>query len=189
MLEAKDGVVELNFGFPNFRPLVVEPNGVSHGVFEFGQANTKSYGQFILKGEFMLADNLGFMASMNYSMFETYEESQQDIFDGVTNQWTTNSYYYKTRVHKFRIAAGINFHLVRTERLDSYIGIMGGTKKAIGSYESNDPNSQGEIDIYMFPIAIRSHFGIRYFLTDYLALNAEVGMGGPLVSFGATYKF
>jgi len=189
VLEANDVVIELNFGYPNLRPFVIDPSGVSHSVFDFGQNNSKSLGQFILKGEFLMADNFGIVGAVNYSFFETYDERQQDIYNGVTGQWTTSNYYYSTKVHKLRIAAGVNFHLVRTERLDSYFGVMAGTKKAFGTYETNDPNAEGDIKIIMFPFALRAQFGLRYFITDYLAANVEFGLGGPLISFGATYKF
>lgn len=189
MLEAKDVVLEFNLGYPNIRPIVDDPSGISHTIFDFGGSKPKSIGQFILKGEFFMADAFGIIASMNYGYFHTYDEAEQEIYDGNTGQWTTNTYYYETKIHKWRFAAGINFHLIRTERLDTYFGLLGGSKKAFGSYESNDPNAQGNIKIYMLPFAVRAQYGIRYFLTDYLAANVEVGLGGPLVSFGATYKF
>jgi len=189
VLEANDVVIELNFGFPNMRPLVIDPSGVSHSIFDFGENNSQSFGQFIIKGEFFMADKLGIVGSVNYGYFKTYDESQQDIYNGTTAQWTTSNYYYTTKVHKFRIAAGINFHFLRTERLDTYFGVLAGTKKAFGTYETNDPNAAGNITVITFPFALRTQFGIRYFITEYLAANLEFGLGGPLISFGATYKF
>ncbi len=39
------------------------------------------------------------------------------------------------------------------------------------------------------PIAIRLGYGVRYFFNDHIGINAEAGIGGPLVQGGISFKF
>ena len=190
MLEAKDVVAELDLGFPNFKPFTDDPSGIDHiSIFNLGSSKVNSYGQFIARGEYFASDQIGLAAAFSYSYFHTFDEAIIDKYDGVTGLWTTQKYFYETKVNKIRFTAGLNFHLIRTDRLDTYFGVQGGTKKAFGSYHTNDPDAQGSLQAYVIPIAIRIHYGVRFFFNEFLAANFEIGLGGPLVSFGATYKF
>ena len=85
-----------------------------------------SFGQLIVKGEFFLTDRLGVTARGNYSYFKHYEIREYDIYDGETETWTAGQYEYEISTHIFRWGAGFNYHLARTDRLDSYIGISAG---------------------------------------------------------------
>jgi len=189
ILEYKDAVVELDIGMPNFKPLTTDPSGIDHSIFNFGESNVKGYGQFILKGEYFMSDEIGLAAAFNYGYWYMYDVAIIDSYDGVTGQWTQSNYFYETKVHKIRMTLGINFHMIRTERLDTYFGIQGGGKRAFESYQTDDPNAQGNANAYVFPIAARVHFGARFFFNEFLGANLEFGLGGPLLSFGATYKF
>ncbi|MBK7130792.1 MAG: hypothetical protein IPM74_04270 [Crocinitomicaceae bacterium] len=189
MLEAGDGVVELGYGFPNMMPLVSDPSGAFHSAFDIFENDVKAYGQFIVKGEFMASDRMSFAASFNYGYFHIYEEFDETMYDPVSASYYTNTYFYDTRVHKLRFTAGLNFHMVRTRVVDSYFGVQAGTKKAGISFDTNDPTVNGSGEAYVFPIALRLHYGFRYFFTANWAAHFEIGLGGPVVSFGATYKF
>lgn len=189
MLEYKDAVIELDLGIPNFKPITTDPSGFDHSIFNFGESEVKAYGQFILKGEYFISDEIGFAAAFNYGYWYMYDEAVIDTYDGVTGQWTQSNYFYETKVHKIRFTVGVNFHMLRTERVDTYFGFQGGGKNAFGSYRTDDPNAQGNVQAYVFPVAARVHFGTRFFFNEFLAANLEFGLGGPLLSFGATYKF
>jgi hypothetical protein len=187
MLEAGDGVVELGLGFPNFQPSTF--SGISfHTGFDTDQGESRSIGQIIFKGEYMLADNMGVTSSFNYGYFYNRDVATFQEFDSETNQWIDRSYYYESRVHKIRFAVGINLHVLQTNRVDSWFGVQAGTKKAWGNLNTNDPDNT-MFSVFVFPYAFRVHYGLRMFFKEYLAAYMELGIGGPIVNMGMTYKF
>ncbi|MBI3133249.1 MAG: hypothetical protein HYZ14_01105 [Bacteroidetes bacterium] len=189
MLEEGDLVVEAGIGFPNVKPFVYIPGAVAHNSFSPFEKQGHSYGQFIVKGEFMMADKIGVMAALNYGYFTGYEESEYYDWDPVTQTNVLKTYYYDIRIHKLRFTGGFNFHIIRTSRADCYLGFLAGGKKSYANAETNDPYVSGEVQTFSFPAAFRVHFGTRFFVTDAVAINMELGLGGPAISFGATYKF
>lgn len=189
MLEAGDGVVEAGLGFPNLMPTVQDAGGFFHSGFDLFDNDTRSIGQLIFKGEYMMADNFGVIAAVNYGYFAIHSESEWLEYNPETASYITHQYYYKTNVHKFRLTAGFNIHLVRTKTVDSYVGFMAGTKKALTSYETNDPSVNEQPQAFVIPFALRVHYGVRLFFTENIGANLELGLGGPTISLGATYKF
>lgn len=191
VLEAEDFVVEVAVGFPTIKPRVLNTSGIFHNNFLDGNSSiNKNYGTFILKGEFFMTDKIGLAGSFNYSYFYSLDKSKYEVYDGNTQQYTSHEYFYETKIHRMTMMAGLNFHFVRTERLDTYFGIHAGGKKAFGSYDTNDPQAQGNLNVLMFPVAFRVHYGMRFFFTEFIGANFEIGLGGaPLVSLGSSFKF
>ena len=189
MLEANDGVIEFSLGFPNLKPLTDDPSGILHSGFDLGNSSTRSFGQFILKGEYFIAERIGVAGAFNYGYFHSYDEVMVDEYNGTTGQVTTKTYFYEAKVHKARFAVGFNFHALRTARCDSYFGFQAGVKRAGGTYQTNDPSAKGNMSVFVFPIAMRLHYGLRIFFNEFFAANMELGIGGPLVNVGVTYKF
>lgn len=188
MLEAGDGVVELNLGFPNVMPVIVDGGGNFHGGFDVFGDDVKKFGQLGIKGEFLMADRIGIIAAINYGYFFTHSTTSYSVYDPNTASYYDETFFYDTKVHKFRITAGLNIHTVKTNRVDSYFGFMAGTKKATYSYETNDNVNFNEPDVFVSPIALRVHYGLRYFVNEQFAINFELGAGGPLICAGITYK-
>lgn len=188
MLEEGEGVIEFALGFPNLQPLTYSSGGVFHGGFNNGNDNSFSIGQLILKGEFMASDRIGFVGSMSYGYFHNTDESSSSVYDPNTQTYVNQTYTYESTVHKFRFMAGINIHTVRTKRVDSYFGFHAGSKKVYSSFYTNDPYAD-KLNVAIFPFALRINYGVRYFFTEYLAANVELGLGGATISGGVTYKF
>lgn len=189
MLEEGEGVVEFDLGYPNLKPMFYNPASILHSGLGESQSDAHAYGQFILKGEFMVSDRIGVAASFNYGYFTSYDVAQGTEWNSSTQAYESYSYFYDSRIHKLRLMFGMNFHLLQTNRADTYFGFQAGTKKTYLSYETNDPAVTEAPDAWVFPYAFRVHYGIRYFFTEYLAANAELGFGGPTISMGLTYKF
>jgi hypothetical protein len=189
VFEHEDLVVELNLGFPNLSPFNSSFAQINHSG-SFGSllnSSTRGFGQLVLKGEFFLSDKIGLIGNLNYRYFYDFETREFDIYDGVNETWSTGRYDYELRTHVLRWAFGFNFHLARTDRLDTYFGILGGGSTQNSTLTSNDPNAS----IYRrigFPVHVRLQFGLRYMFTNQLGFNTEFGLGGPLISAGITYK-
>ncbi|MBL7898472.1 MAG: hypothetical protein JNJ99_08055 [Crocinitomicaceae bacterium] len=189
MLEAGDGVVELGMGFPNTKPHVYYPGGFFHSYNPFSNSSDFKFGQLVVKGEFLMSDRIGIAAQFNYGYFKEYDESVVSEYDPVTGSYIDHTYFYDTKIHKLRLLGGFHFHVVRTYRTDGYLGIMVGGKNVIAKSETNDPYVGGELQAFEFPFIARVHFGLRIFATEHFAIHTELGLGGPAISFGATYKF
>lgn len=185
-LEEGDWVVEAGFGFPNVPPIT---SSVSffHGNSVSENSEQRKFGQFYLKTDFFVSDKVSVIGSANYGYFYQYEVRTLETYDGNTDSWVSQSYFYETKLSKWRVTAGINWHLIRTDRLDSYFGVMAGTKKAFTKFNTNDPDAGTPFN-WAVPFALRLHWGSRYFITEAIGLNFELGLGGPLIKGGLTYK-
>lgn len=188
-LEEKDLVIDAQMGYPN---LSYWKSGASFSHLSFGNESDnihKSIGQFILSTEFFLTDKIGLSIGGNFGYYYDYQEWQQTVYDGNTGEYTTNTYFSELRTTRFRFYVGPHFHLLRSERLDTYFGTKVGIKKSYFNERNNYPDGSGQNYIgFEFPVGLRLSYGLRYFVTEEFAINTEFGLGGPLVSFGLSYK-
>jgi len=188
-LEEKDLIVELGMGYPNLSYLRTNFDNLIHfsGLSNNIKNENKSIGQFIVNSEYMLTDKLGFALGINYGYYNNYSEESITIFNGNTNTSETKVYFYNQKIHRIRVYLGPTFHVLRTENLDSYIGIKVGIKKSIFDQSSNNPDVNFGNN-FELPVGFRLSWGFRIFLNEYWAIHAKVGLGGPAISFGLTYK-
>jgi len=193
-LEKEDFVVELQMGLPNLSYFRSKINNLNHISFSNTSNDMhKSIGQFILNSEFFLTDKLGISLGFNYGYYYDYLETQETIYDGNSNQYITNIYFTEKKTNRYRVYIGPNFHFIRTDRLDTYFGIKAGIKQSKIIVNDNYPNNGNYYNAYTedyfeIPVGLRICYGLRYFVTDKIAINTEFGLGGPLVSLGLTYK-
>ncbi len=82
-------------------------------------------------------------------------------------------------------------HFGLSDNFDGYWKLGAGYSSLSWTYETNDPNyGDDRIDFNLIPFAIRTAIGGRYFVTNNLHLNVELGFGGgPLMAFGLGTKF
>jgi hypothetical protein len=118
--------------------------------------------------------------------------------EGMYNFWNvdfnTNEFENSFGVQRTRIQIGFNYHVtdINVEKLDVYGGLAIGTNSRLLKSESTDPNFS--ISGYYpgwnrsFPISFRFRGGLSYFFTEKVALNMEVGVGGPIISAGIIYR-
>lgn len=189
MLEEGNAVVELGMGFPNLMPTVYDPAGFFHSGFDVFNNNRKSFGQVVLKAEYLMSDRIGIAGSFYYGYFQTHDFATTSQWNDNTQSWIENTYFYDSKIHKFRFTIGVNIHTLRTHRVDSYFGFQAGGKDAAIKYRTNDPNITGDPTVFVFPFALRVHYGFRVFFNEFLAANLELGLGGPIINAGLTYKF
>ncbi|MBL4577297.1 MAG: outer membrane beta-barrel protein [Flavobacteriales bacterium] len=134
--------------------------------------------------EYMLADRFGIGVDYIYKQIQG-EWSGVDSLSG-------NTYNYTGTVTRTRIHLRFNFHLLTsTEELDLYVGIGSGTNnRKITLASKDDPRTKLTWNnVTLLPFSARAAFGMRYYFTNNIGINAEIGIGGPLVLVGASIKF
>lgn len=98
-----------------------------------------------------------------------------------------NGQIYTAGIDKIRILAKFNFHFATSEKIDPYL--TGGIGFKNTKIYTNEPSAVNDISFNIVPVAFRIGIGMRYFFTDIIGVNAEVGIGGPLMQGGLSLKF
>ena len=79
-------------------------------------------------------------------------------------------------------------------KLDSYVSLGVGYSYRVVDFKENgvsqyDANSDLQKQVNLIPLSLRTAFGIKYYPTRNIGFNAEIGLGGPLLSVGAVFRF
>ena len=98
-----------------------------------------------------------------------------------------NGLIYTAGVDKIRVLAKMSFHFATGEKVDPYLTWGLGYKNT--NVYTNEPSAVNDISLNIVPIAFRVGIGMRYFFTDMIGVNAEVGLGGPMMQGGLSLKF
>ena len=87
--------------------------------------------------------------------------------------------------------ARLNYHFVQTDVVDAYLGFGAGYKHKTNKFETLDENaSEYDFGVSLIPVSLRLAIGARFFFTDFIGINMEMGLGGgPLLSGGVSLKF
>lgn len=89
-------------------------------------------------------------------------------------------------MRKYRILAKMSYHFATSEHFDPYLTWGAGYKNT--KIYSNEPGEIRDVNVNLVPLAFRAGIGMRYFFTDAFGVNAEVGLGGPIVQGGISFK-
>ncbi len=138
--------------------------------------------------EYMAADNFGIGIDVNY-VISGYEYTEQDYYyDDVTGQYSDATGRYDAK--KLRAMLRLNYHFVQTDALDVYVGFGAGYKSAKRSfYYDNVEDASASFDA-LLPVAVRIAIGGRFYFTDNIGANFELGAGGGgLIQGGLALKF
>jgi len=175
-----DFIIDGYWGFPYFWGLLLQ-NVVADSAKAYGLSvhNTQHIGG---RFEYMVNDKIGI--GMEY----TYADCGID-YTGTNSKG--NPQIYTIGLSKQRILGKINIHFATGPKIDPY-ATFGVGYAALNVY-ANEPGANvsdinSSISSAIPPIAIRAGIGLRYFFTDNFGLNAEFGLGGPLLQAGVTVK-
>jgi hypothetical protein len=174
-------------GFPNFgKSLII--SGLSN------QTNTtfKGLAPSGFRGEYLIDDNIGigFDYMFNYADLKYKEIDTTWQNDQVNISY--NDVHSIMRRNRFQIR--LNYHIEHDNpRYDSYFGIGVGYNNRTYSSTRNQVDNTNEfmsrVQLIPFPISMRICMGGRFYFSQYVGLVAEVGLGGPLLSFGLALKY
>lgn len=168
-------IIDVTYGFPNLFTSVLKATYIDGTTSLQEQVDIKSLGPIGFRFEYMVSDKLGVGAEVNHA---------------ATNlSYLENGYSYQLNNPRTRIMARIQYHFIDNDKVDAYIGGGAGYKLAKSSFESTDPDFTDQ-DIAGLPVAFRIGGGMRYFFTDNLGVNLELGLGGGgLIAAGISAKF
>ena len=174
-------IVDPYYGFPNFgKAFLKSIESNSTGV------STAAIGPCGLRAEYMLADKFGMGVDFIYnSMSSSYQIDSLNA-----DQTVYKSYDSKLAMQRYRVQLRMNYHFVNEEKLDAYVGFGAGTNIRRFVYNTDKPNA-GEFSESgsLLPFSLRLALGVRYYFTNNIGLNSEIGLGGPLVSLGVSFRF
>jgi hypothetical protein len=185
-------VIDGYYGFPNL--MFYKWNSSTSKYEEYSDARSTSIGPIGGRVEYLLGKKIGIGLDGSFA----YTIINYDFEDSYSN----NLESYKLTVARFRFIPRFNLHFGNHSKADPYIsgGIGYYYRKIV--FSPNNP-AEGYYNPYTFrpfgpnwpfdnalllPIAFTAKFGFRYFLNDKIGLGAEVGLGGPAITFGITAK-
>ena len=134
-----------------------------------------------IKMEYMLTEMFGFTFD---GIYDSWNAEWQDMF-GNSNA---------VRRERYRFQVGVNYHMndLNSDRLDVYGGLAIGSNSANFYVKEDVEGSNHDVKVRAssepFPLSGRVRVGGRYFFNEGIAINFELAIGGPLLSFGVTYR-
>lgn len=175
-------IIDPYYGYPNFGKKFAD------GIVGDSATNVDitGIGPCGLRGEYMISDNFGVGVDFIYnSLGVKYNYEDWDTL-GITH-----TYEDKINQQRIRVQLRMNYHFAQTEQVDAYVGFGAGTSIRRFSYSSDNPNftEPDAVSGALIPVSLRLALGVRYYFTDFLGINAEIGLGGPMISGGISLKF
>ncbi len=169
--------VSAGYGVGNFMQSLFSTNQDSVGF------SVKILGPLFGKYEYAINEQIGVGLVFAYaSATSKYEFTDYGQTYTNTTDWTSYS-----------IIMRFNWHFNSMgDRLDPYLGFGFGYRNANWSVTDDDPNTSQPYGIsFKNPIHIgfEATAGMRFMVTDYLGLYAEVGLAKAVVQFGVVTKF
>ena len=192
-------IIEPYIGFPNvtkYVPILAlsqEPENVTSyvGLPPSG-----------LRYSYMLTDDISFGVDVIFDRSRKQFVSTDTVFQN--GGWEFLSYEGQRTQTRLRLQARMNFHLpISQPNADSYIGLGFGSNnrwlkdyiKVVDSTDLSYPNFDWVLqrkisgkDAILIPFSMRVCYGYRYYFNYNLGIVGEIGIGGPLLSFGLSYK-
>lgn len=174
-------IVDLYYGYPNFGKKLAD--GVNTASSEI---DVSGIGPAGLRVEYLLADNFGLGIDFIYN--STNLSFTADSLN--TSGDVVATYNVKTTAQRIRVMLRANYHFVQTDAMDAYVGFGAGTNNRFWAVKTDFPNYDDEsISGTLLPVSARICLGTRFYFTENIGANVELGLGGPLISAGLSLKF
>lgn len=174
-------IIDPYYGYPNFGKKLAD--AVASDSAE--NVDITGIGPAGLRAEYLISDNFGIGIDFIYnSVGITYDYT-------VTDGTGTHNYTDKINQQRFRVHLRMNYHFVQTDVMDAYVGFGAGTNIRRYTATSTDPayEEPDALSGALIPVSVRIALGTRFYFTENIGLNAELGLGGPVISAGLSIKF
>lgn len=178
-------ILDPYYGAPNFGKNLVQQ--VTFNNSSITSTGSGGVGPMGVRAEYLLADKFGLGVDFIFnstSLDLTYDSLNPD-------QTLYKTYVGVAKMQRIRVHLRFNYHFVSTENLDAYVGLGAGTNTRVWSVENSDPGydfGRQQTVGSLIPFSMRFAAGVRYYFIPNLGFNAEIGLGGPLVSAGISLK-
>ena len=180
-------LIEPYLGFPNLGRLSAQITDTS--ILEKQDQKFSGIGPSGFHYSYMLSDAFSLGIDLIYNSLSEKYRTSQDVF--MNNTWTTINKNMLVSTQRLRIHVRMNFHFSAfTDMSDSYLGLGFGTnnKWKKTSENGNVIEKISGSEAVIFPFSLRLCYGYRYFFNYNWGIHGEVGLGGPLLSLGLSYK-
>lgn len=179
-------IIDPYYGFPNFGKSLAETT--AEGLSD---VNITGYGPTGLRVEYLLGDQFGIGVDAIFNGFGVEGTSRDTVGYDVNANPVVETYTARATMNRMRIQARFNYHFdLSSPDLDIYMGLGAGTNIRKYKYEEDGvENPDQTISGSLIPVSFRFATGMRYYFTDNIGLNAELGLGGPVISAGLSFKF
>jgi hypothetical protein len=175
-------IIDPYYGYPNFGKSFAE------GLSSSASSDVKigGIGPAGIRAEYMLADKFGMGIDFIYNSLTTnFFEDSVDM-----NGTVVESYAAKYAMQRFRVQLRMNYHFLDSDNIDAYVGFGAGTNIRRYSYSSDMPGSSTPAESgSLIPFSMRVALGMRYYFTENIGINTELGIGGPILSGGISVRF
>jgi outer membrane protein W len=166
------------YGFPNLYT----------SVFKAAYANTGSEldlnvggaGPFGLRFEYLITDKIGLGLDIGISSsFVSWKE--EDFSNDLV------SYDYSTR--KIGALVCFNYHFLDNDKFDLFSTVGVGYSSRSFNFSSTDSYYEPITVSSIIPVGFKGGLGMRYFFTDNIGANLQLGFGhGGILNGGLTFK-
>jgi hypothetical protein len=163
---------------------------INEGIPSSTNVNYNGLAPSGLRLMYMVGDDISIGMDFIYTQASaTYTKVDTSFFN---NQWNYVSNDYFITKKRFRPQFRVNLHLGALDpNLDQYIGLaVGGNMRWRNVYinDSLVSSAPNALD-FVIPVSFRICYGFQYFVNYNLALTGELGLGGPILQGGLTYRF
>lgn len=184
-------ILDPYYGFPNLGKSFWNSIEKADGTNNFKATGVGPMG---LRGEYMVSDRIGVGFDFIYNSNNISYTEIDSVYNSGTDSYTTQETDYKRTMNRVRVQARFNYHFdVSNPDLDAYFGVGAGTNNRFRKFyregvEETD-EFEGSGNLTLIPVSFRLCTGLRYYFTDNIGMNAEIGLGGPLISAGLSVRF
>ena len=188
-IEEGSFIIDPYYGYPNFGKKIVSSQINNEDV------NVRGIGPWGLRMEFMATDQIGITLDGIHNSAGFKHRNTPDTVNDEEGNIVENEteYEYKAMMNRLRVQLGFNYHFsFSNPMLDTYLGFAIGSNNRFWKASTNEPNNnfKDEVtDFVLVPISLRIRFGGRYYFSEKIGVNAELGLGGPVLSTGLSFKF
>ena len=180
-------LIESYLGFPNLGRLSAQITDTS--ILEKQDQKFSGIGPSGFRYSYMLSDDFSIGIELMYNALKENYRTSQDVY--MNNAWTLINKNMLVSTQRLRIHVRMNFHFSAfSDMSDSYLGLGFGTnnKWKKTSENGNVIEKISGSEAVILPFSLRLCYGYRYFFNYNWGINGEVGLGGPLLSLGLSYK-
>lgn len=139
---------------------------------------------------YMIGDDVSIGLDLIYTQASaSYTKLDSSFYN---SQWNYISNSYLISKQRFRPQFRFDLHLgSQNTNFDQYIGMaIGGNLRWRQFYINNELiNTQPNVFDIVIPVSLRICYGFQYLINYNLALSSEIGLGGPILQAGLTYRF
>jgi len=183
-------IIDAYYGFPNFgRAFSQSVEDVNTSSVDFRASGLGPAG---LRFEYMISERVGIGADIIYNSNIITLTDVDTIPSGMPNARSIVRNENEYIMQRFRSQIRLNYHFdISSPDFDSYIGVGAGTNNRFRKTLEigvDITENDGLSNFTLFPVSVRIALGARYYFTNNIGLNLEIGLGGPVLSAGLSIK-